>query len=417
MKLKFKHYVIIGTVAVCLLFALLLGNQLVSTVEKGTYQVKQAAITGTMTAHMQPGMFGQWFGDITTFPKAETFYFTTDKREGESYDQSITVRFVDGSTCNISGTVRIVYPKTAEDAINLVTVHNFKSKDDIELKLILPTLRNILRQTANMMTARESYAEKRADFVNFTWDQLENGAYATANEEREIIDPISGERKTQRFKVIQKDKDGRPIYRKSPMVCGMTLENLEIKAFEYSKTVKKQIATQQEALMSVATAIAKAKRAEQEKLRAKAEGETNVMTSRYQKEQEKIQAIVKAQQDKEVAELHAEKEKNVARLDSEAAAFEKKANILRGEGEALRKRAVMTADGALDKKLKAWVEAQNVWASAYSQRQVPSMYFAGGGKEGSPDQQSLNMNTMMSVWLANQIGLDMHVKKGATASK
>jgi regulator of protease activity HflC (stomatin/prohibitin superfamily) len=413
MKLKIKHYVMIGTGVVCLLFALLLGNQLVSTVEKGTYQVKQAAITGTMTAHMQPGMFGQWFGDITIFPKAETFYFTHDKHEGETYDQSITVRFVDGSTCNISGTVRIVYPKTEAAAISLVTDHNFKSKDDVEMKLILPTLRNILRQTANMMTARESYAEKRADFVNFTWDQLENGAYETANEDREVVDPISGERKIQSFKVIQRGKDGKPLYRKSPMVCGMTLENLEIKSFEYSKTVKKQIATQQEALMSVATAIAKAKRAEQEKIRAQAEGEANVMTSKYEKEQEKVKAVVKAQQDKEVAELHAEKEKNVAELDSKAAAFEKKANILRGEGEAMRKRAVMTADGALAKKLEAWVEAQKVWANAYSQRKVPSMYFAGGGK-GDPDQKSINMETMMSVWLAKSIGLDMSVKKGAT---
>jgi hypothetical protein len=201
------------------------------------------------------------------------------------------------------------------------------------------------------------------------------------------------------------------------MVCGMTLENFEIKIFEYSEKVKQQIATQQEALMDVATARAKSKKAEQEKIRAKAEGEQKVMTAKYVKEQEKVKAVVKAQQDKEVAELHAEKQKNVAELDSKAAAFEKKANILRGEGEGARKRAVLSADGALQQKLNAWVEAQKFWADAYSQRKVPSMYFAGGGKDGGPDKQSLNMETMMSVWLAKSINLDMTVKKGATTSK
>jgi regulator of protease activity HflC (stomatin/prohibitin superfamily) len=415
--MKIRHYVIIGVVVICLLIAITLGGQIVSTVERGTYQIKQAAITGTMTAHMDPGMYGQWFGDVVTFPKAETFYFTKDIHEGAKHDQSIEVRFVDGSICDISGTVRIVYPKTEQDAIDLVAKHNFKDKRDVENKLILPTLRNILRQTANMMTARESYAEKRADFVAWAWDQLEHGAYETMNEDREVKDPISGEKTIKSFKVIKLDKEGKPIYRPNPMVCGMTLENFEIKIFEYSDKVKQQIATQQEALMDVATARAKSKKAEQEKLRAKAEGEAQVMTAKYEKEQEKVKAVVQAQQDKEVGVLHAEKKRDVEKLDAEAAAFEKKANILRGEGEAARKRAVLAADGALKQKLDAWVQAQKVWADAYAMRKVPSMYFAGGSKDGGPDKGSLDLSTMMSVWLAKSINLDMTVKKGARTTQ
>jgi len=415
--LKIKHYVMIGVALLCLVLAVVLGGQLVSTVERGTYQIKQAAVTGTMTAHLTPGMYGQWFGDVITFPNAETFYFTADKYEGKRYDQSITVRFVDGSTCDISGTVRIVYPQTSQDAIDLVVKNGFKSKEDMELKLILPTLRNVLRQTANMMTARESYAEKRADFVTWAWDQLENGSYETQNEKREVIDPISGDKTVQAFKVIKQDDTGKPLYRTNPLVCGVTLQNFEIKSFEYSKKVTQQIATQQEALMNVATAIAKSKQAEQEKVKAKAEGEALVMKSKYEKEMQKVKAVVQAQQEKEVAELHAEKEKKVAELDADAASFEKTANILRGEGEAQRKKAVLAADGALDQKLTAWVASQKAWATAYSTRKVPSMYLASGGSDKSPDQSTLNMNTMMSVWLANQIGLDLTMKKGAKSTK
>ncbi len=117
-----------------------------------------------------------------------------------------------------------------------------------------------------------------------------------------------------------------------------------------------------------------------------------------------------------MAELHAEKQKRVAELDADAATFEKAANIARGEGEAQRKRAVLAADGALDQKLTAWVNAQKYWADAYSTRKVPQMYLAGSGGK-SPDQSTLNMNTMMSVWLANQIGLDLTMKKGAKATQ
>jgi regulator of protease activity HflC (stomatin/prohibitin superfamily) len=417
MRFKIRHYVIAAVVFICIILAITLGGQIVSTVERGTYQIKQAAITGTMTAHMEPGMYGQWFGDVVVFPKAETFYFTKDEHEGARHDQSIEVRFVDGSICDISGTVRIIYPQTEQDAIDLVTKHNFKTKKDVEMRLILPTLRNILRQTANMMTARESYAEKRADFVAWAWDQLENGSYETKNEDREIVDPISGEKTIKSFKVIKLDKEGSPIHRPNPMVCGMTLENFEIKIFEYSDKVKQQIATQQEALMDVATARAKSKKAEQEKIRAKAEGEQKVMTAKYEKEQEKVKAVVQAQQDKEVATLHAEKKRDVEKLDAEAAVFEKKANVLRGEGEAARKRAVLSADGALKQKLDAWVQAQEFWANAYAQRKVPNMYFAGDSKGSGPDKGSLDLSTMMSVWLANSINLDMTVKKGARTSQ
>ena len=55
-----------------------LGGRLVETVASGTYQVKQAAVTGNMSAKMDPGLWFQNFGDIMVWKKAETFYFTAD---------------------------------------------------------------------------------------------------------------------------------------------------------------------------------------------------------------------------------------------------------------------------------------------------------------------------------------------------
>ncbi len=406
----------LGILVAIIIIALSFGTKIIETVEKGTYQVKQAAISGKMTAKMTPGMYGQWFGDIITWPKAETFYFTADMVEGKKIDQSIEVRFNDGSICNISGTCRIITPATAADAISLIVVQGFRTYNDMELKLILPAVRNSLRLTANLMSARESYSERRSDFIYWAWDQIQNGAYETQDVTRTIKDLITGEEMDRVFKVI-KTKDnvvgGTPLYQKNPLKgLGIRLSNFEIKSFVYAKKVKQQIATQQEALMAVATAKANAQRAEQEKITAEAEGQKDVMTARYIKEKEKIQAVVDAQKDKEVAETHAAKKLAVAKLDRKAAEQIKQKEILLGQGEAERKRLVLAADGALKQKLATYENVMSIWADAYSKRLVPTVMMGGGGK-GQLDTNAIQMSEVLGIMALKQLGLDLTVPKGA----
>jgi len=410
----------LGIIAIVIIMALVFGTKIVETVEKGTYQVKQAAVTGNMTARMIPGMYGQWFGDIVVWPKAETFYFTADIVEGKKIDQSIEVRFNDGSICNISGTCRVVTPVTAGDAIKLIVVHGFRQYGDMEHKLILPAVRNALRLTANLMSARESYSERRSDFIYWAWDQIQNGAYETQDVTREVKDLISGEEITKVFKVI-KTLDGipggTPLYQKNPLEgLGIRLSNFEIKSFVYAPKVKQQIATQQEALMAVATAKANAQRAEQEKLTAEAEGLKNVMTAKYEKEQEKIKAVVDAQKDKAVAETHAAKKLAVAILDKKAAEQIKEKEILLGQGEAERKRLVLAADGALKQKLATYEKVMTLWAEAYSKRLVPAVMMGGSGQAGL-DTNAIQMSEVLGIMALKQLGLDFSVPKGAITLK
>ncbi|GAF74409.1 unnamed protein product, partial [marine sediment metagenome] len=237
-------------IGVVIIVGLILGGSLIETVEKGTYQVKQAAVSGKMSAKMTPGLWFQMFGDIEPWPKAETFFFTADVLEGEKIDQSIEVRFVDGSLCNLSGTLRIILPITESEAISLTTVRGHKKYKDMEQKLILPTIRNVLRLTANLMTARESYSTQRADYVMWARDQIINGLYQTMAEERKIKDLVSGEMVTKTFKIVKVDENGNPLYHPNPLAgTGIRLQNFEIKKFVYEKKVNSQIATQQEALM------------------------------------------------------------------------------------------------------------------------------------------------------------------------
>lgn len=376
---------------------LFIGCQAYTTVDRGTYHIKQAAITGEMSAIMNPGIYGRWFGDIQVWPKADTFYFTKDTEEGGKKDQSITVRFVDGSTAQISGTVRITMPTDAKQAISLVAASGYKSFEDLQYNLILKVVRNSLMLTANTMTARESYAEKRNDYVFLTWDQIQNGIYETEEASKEVVDPITGDKSTKTFKVIKRD-NGKPTYQASPLRdTGIIVSNFEIKDIIYNETVEKQIAEQQRVSMNVVTAKAKVLEAEQEKLKLEAEGRSAVAKVQFETEAVKIKAVVEAQQ-----------RLDVAKLDKESAALKKAKDILEGEGEAERKRLVMNADGALEKKLQAYIEVNRMYSEAIkAQKWVPDIAL-GGSSNGNAAQTLIDLFTTKA---AKDLSLDLKMGK------
>lgn len=176
------------------------------------------------------------------------------------------------------------------------------------------------------------------------------------------------------------------------------------------------VSPQQEARMAVETAKAKAEESAQEELRVIAEGKKQVAEKQYEKEQEKVQAVVAAEQEKEVAaekklqaEIEAEMRVAVAMLDRDAAAFTKEALILEGEGEAERKRLIISADGALKEKLAAYTEVQNMWAMAYSKRAIPQVMMGGSGVDGV-DQSASSFSQAIQLMAMRQIGLDMSVR-------
>ncbi len=260
-------------------------NQLVVTNRRGQYQIKQAAISGEMTVRLTPGMYGRWFGAIDTWNKAETFYFTSDYDGAGDVmeDRAIEVRFNDGSLAYISGTARITLPSLEQEAQDLIVKFGYRNYRDLEQKLILPTIRNALRSTANLMSARESYSEQRLDFINWARDQIQNGLYSTEEITRKVTDIVSGEQVTRTFKRIKRhEATGEPIFLFNPMEGnGIRISNFEIKTFNYAEKVQEQIAAQQEALMAVETARARAKEAEQKAITVEADGKAEVMRVKY----------------------------------------------------------------------------------------------------------------------------------------
>jgi regulator of protease activity HflC (stomatin/prohibitin superfamily) len=437
--LSMKKITTIAVFAFILVFGLIFSQSLIETVDKGTYQIKQAAVTGNMSVKMTPGVWAQMFGDIDVWPKAETFFFTADADTTDDVgsDNSIEVRFNDGSICNISGTARILMPTSDAEALSIVTERGHKTYGDVKSKLIKPTVRNVLRHTANLMSATESYSSRRGDFISWARDQIANGLYETTTERKYVTDLVSGEKVWTEVTVIKTDTgkvDGKPMYKFNPLAgSGIGIKNFEVKKFQYEDKVKTQIGAQQEARMAVNTAKAKAQEAEQDKLTIEAQGKARVAKAEYAELEKKAVVIVQAQRDKEQAIIKAEKQKemesiakeeaiikaekfrDVAQLDAKAADFEKQANILRGEGESSRKKMVMQADGALELKAKYWLAAQEAYAREFGKQKWVSEVTMGSTGDGNTggDAVSQFMN-LLSTKAAKDLALDMSMDTKTT---
>jgi len=268
-----------------------------------------------------------------------------------------------------------------------------------------------------MMTAEQSYSEKRTDYITMAREQIALGLFDTVDEPKEIVDLVSGKTIMKNFKVVKLDSTGSPVISFNPLKdSGIKIKNFDIKVFDYESKVKAQIATQQQAKMDVATAKANAQLAEQDKITIEAQGKAKVATARYQKETLKIQAVVDANKAKEVAIIEATQKKAVAKLDKEAAEFTKKKQILIGEGNAKRKNLEFNADGGLLPKLDALIAMNRDNANAFATRKVPAYYISGGGSGGADSGDNQFMTTMNAV-LIKALGIDMDIKEGVGVDK
>jgi hypothetical protein len=83
---------------------------------------------------------------------------------------------------------------------------------------------------------------------------------------------------------------------------------------------------------------------------------------------------------------------------------------LLGQGEAERRKLVMNADGALDKKLSTWLKANADAIKGYQGQWVPSVVM-GGGTNGHalPGSGAQVLVDMLTAKTAKELGLDLGV--------
>lgn len=360
--------------------------------------VIQSPMAGTLTWHTTPGIKWQGFGKCTKYSRRSIYKF------------QIPVRFNDGGHANMHGSIQYEMPLDNE---NLTALHlRFGHQEAIQKQLVETVTHKSVFMTGPLMSSKESYAERRNALIHFVEDQVSNGVYKTIQRDIRTKDAMTDVDKTATIVEIVMN-NSIPERQEEAVLTrfGIRAFNFAITEMIYDEAVEGQIKKQQEITMSVQTAIADAKKAEQNAITIKKQGEADAARSKWEQEVKKATAVVLAQQEKEVAELDAAKKLAVAKLEREAAEQTKQREILLGEGESKRRELVMAADGALDKKLQAYIEVQAVWANAmsnYNGNIVPTIIMGGqGGNTSGPT----TLIDLLTAKAARDLVLDLDVNK------
>lgn len=402
----------IGTIIkICLgVFVLVVGLTLVGNLFVSANQddimVIQNPVTGSLTWYKNGGMHMQWFGKVTKYHKRSQFWFSAAKDQGKSEDQSIIVRFNDGGHANLSGSISWEMP--LDDAHLTLIQQQYGSQDAVEQQLIRTNVEKAVYMTGPLMSSAESYAERRNDLIHLIEDQVQNGVLQTSTVESKEPDPITGEQKTVSHVQIKADTSGKFLRQEeSPLVhFGIKTYNLSINNVKYDPTVEAQIQKQQEAKMLVQTAIANAKKAEQDKITVEKNGEAEAARAKWEQEVIKAKEVTAAQQ-----------RLDVANLDRQAAEQYKLTEQLKGEGEGAYARAKMQANGALEQKLDAYIKVQQAWAQAISQYQgnITPQVVTGGSSGGN--NSALGLMELLQIKAAKDLALDMNIPTGGGKGK
>ena len=380
---------IIAVVIVAL--TLLCAGRIAEDVHNEEIVVNQYPFTGEMAYWTTPGLKGQWFGKATYYYKTQQFWFGSSDDDNEQQGTPIPVIFNDASDGQIYGSLRVKLPTDVEHLSRIQTDYN--GMDRLMNDLVSQTVTKVIYASGPLMSAFESYAEKKNDLIDYITDQLNNGVYKTAIKTEETIDPVTGEKKTVRLATLIPDENAPGGYKRSEAspfaYYGLSIGQVAVSKIDYSEKVKLQISQQQEANMLIQTSKAKSAAALQEAIRAEQEGKAAAAKAKW--EQEKIKAV-------EVTK--AEQEREVSRLAAEKAEFDKKRIIAEGQAEAEANRLKVAA-GLTPQEKAEWEYKTAVGvAEALSKsnvRWVPEIMINGKDGGSSNAMDAVGMNMMLDI--------------------
>lgn len=363
--------IIFAVVAVIFLFQL---PRIGEDVRNEEIVVNQYPFTGKMAYWTTPGFKGQWFGKTTTYYKTQQLWFGSSNDEGQQEGSPIPVIFNDASDGMIYGSLRVKLPTDVEHLSRIQTDYN--GMDRLMNDLVKQTVVKVIYASGPLMSAFESYAEKKNDLIAYITDQLNNGVYKTAVKVEETIDPVTGEKKTTKVATLIVDTDSPGGYKrseKSPFAYyGIEIGQVAVSKIGYSDKVLQQIAQQQESNMQIQTAKAQSAAAQQNAIKAEEEGKAAAAKAKWEQEKIKAVEVTKAEQEYEVARLAALKAKEDAkRIEAEgrAKAEANKALVLAGLTPLER--------ATVEKETKIGI------AEALSKTKWPTIVMSGGSGQNS----------------------------------
>lgn len=398
-------------------------------------------IFGTEDSTCDTGWYFQGWGTSTAWPHNITVAHTRDANaDGSSISGPYNVRMSDNWTGEVTQTTRFAIPQDRSQFLEMA--QTFRSPERLVSTTLRPSVTAAIDTVANMFTMEQYYSGRMRDqFKSEFKDTIEKGqpkvrvveqavknediSRAAANDESFAQDTSDVGETDGRILITEKVRDeaGQEI-RTVPeyiqygiRVSQAILEKIDADpAFEEQQKQRKEAASRR--------VIAKEKRLEQEEQRLLeiANGETEIARRQAQAKTDQIQKTTDAETTKKLALIEADRRREEAVIAKETAALAlEKARIdaqavqVAADAEAYAKEAILTADGALQQKLDAWLESQRVWADAASKINVPSTIFTSGGAKGDNTGNAMGtveqFMSMMTVKAAKDLQVDPTIKQ------
>ena len=308
--------------------------------DKSKNYVCQMPITGNYKVWTDGGLQVQMFGNVESYSKTSQVEFSgVEKNEmgyvGVGRTPAAALTFNDKGKGMIVGSFRVVLPTDHQNMSKIQ--RDFGSEDALIDNLVRPTLYKVVTACGPLMSSLESVSDTRTDLIAYITDQLNNGVYKTKAVKIEVLNDLTGEMETRSQSIILEDLNAPGGYARqeiSPFSqYGITCGLVSILDIKYDAATQDQIDAQKQANLAVITSKTKSIEAMQRTLQITEEGKAAAEKAKWEQEREKAVAVTKAQQEFEVAELNAKKAKQDAlriKYEGEAKAEANRALVLAG---------------------------------------------------------------------------------------
>ena len=308
--------------------------------DKSKNYVCQMPITGNYKVWTDGGLQVQMFGSVQSYNKTSQVEFSGVEKNQTGYvavgrTPAAALTFNDKGKGMIVGSFRVVLPTDYQNMSKIQ--RDFGSEDALIDNLVRPTLYKVVTACGPLMSSLESVSETRTDLIAYITDQLNNGVYKTKAVKTEVLNELTGEMEVRTQSVILEDINAPGGYARqeiSPFSqYGITCGLVSILDIKYDAATQDQIDAQKQANLAVITSKTKSIEAMQRTLQITEEGKAAAEKAKWEQEREKAVAVTKAQQEFEVAELNAKKAKQDAlriKYEGEAKAEANRALVLAG---------------------------------------------------------------------------------------
>lgn len=364
--LSVKQVVTLVGLGLFLLVGLGSMGKLVEFNDAGVIQVKQS-VGGNLSVISIPGPYFQGWGNITSYTASQIFELSKEDNE-----EPIKVRFSDGGTALVSGSVQFILPTDEETVLKM---HNFyRSEDALRVRALKQTFVEAVQQTASLMKADESYSTRRSEFAALVQEQVERGIFVTEAIEAKEAD-VDGNQFNDVNIVIKKNEKGERIISKiSPLPqYGISVGQITIKDFDYDETIDALIQKKKEAEQQKVVARSNAEKSKQDAITARERAAADVAIAKGAEEVEKIKAVTQAQKEFEVSQL------NRKRVEEDSKAAETK-----GRADALIAQLKVSAGLTPQERAEFDVRKADVVSKNLSSIKLPDMMVIGGGGNNGP---------------------------------